>query len=260
MIIDAHSHLQLPEYDADREAVIARMKSAGVGTITVGVDEATSRAALALADVHPDFLWAAVGTHPADGGLDAFDADILRELARHPQAVAIGECGLDYYRLKGDAEGVKAKQEAVFRAHIAVAEEAGKPLMIHCRPTKGTDDAYEDLAAIIAERPIAVPIVVHFFVGSPDMAARLVALGCHFTFGGVVTFSRDYDAAIAAIPPSRIMAETDAPFVAPVPYRGQRNEPAYVTETIGKLAELKGVEKEEMGRLTAETARGVFGI
>lgn len=260
MLIDAHSHLQLKEYDADRADVIARMKAAGVKTIAVGVDDATSKSALTLAEEHPDCLWATVGTHPADGGLDNFTIEALRKLAAHPKAVGIGECGLDYYRLKSGEETVKEKQKEVFRAHIAVAEEVKKPLMVHCRPTKGTDDAYEDLAGILADVRPSVSVVVHFFVGSKAVAERLLALGCYFTFGGVITFARDYDAAIAVIPLDRIMAETDAPFIAPVPYRGKRNEPAYVGEVIKKLAELKGVSFEEAAGITAGNAERVFKL
>lgn len=260
MLIDAHSHLQLSEYDADRAETIARMKAAGVKTITVGVDDTTSKSALALAEEYPDCLWATVGTHPADGGLDAFTIDTLRVLAAHPKAVGIGECGLDYYRLKPNEEAVKEKQKEVFRAHIAVAVEIAKPLMVHCRPTKGTDDAYEDLIGVLSTNHYSLPTVVHFFVGSASVAERLLALGCYFTFGGVITFARDYDAAIGIIPLDRIMAETDAPFVAPVPHRGKRNEPAYVGEVVKKLAELKGVSFEETARITAENTRKVFRI
>ena len=260
MLIDAHSHLQLKEYDADRADVIARMQVAGVKTIAVGVDDATSKSALALAEKYPDCLWATVGTHPADGGLDSFNIDTLRELAAHPKAVGIGECGLDYYRLKAGEDAVKEKQKEVFRAHIAVAEEFKKPLMIHCRPSKGTDDAYEDLIGVLSTSHYSLPTVVHFFVGSASVAEKLLALGCYFTFGGVITFARDYDAVIAVIPLERIMAETDAPFVAPVPYRGKRNEPAYVGEVVKKLAELKGMSFEEAARSTAETAERVFKL
>lgn len=260
MLIDAHSHLQLAEYDADRAEVIARMKTAGVKTITVGVDEATSESALALTEEYPDCLWATVGTHPADGGLDSFNIDILRKLAAHPKAVGIGECGLDYYRLKAGEVAVKEKQKEVFRAHIAVAEEVKKPLMIHCRPMKGADDAYEDLIGILSEIRCSVPVVIHFFVGSRVIAERLLALGCYFTFGGVITFARDYDAAIAVIPMDRIMAETDAPFVAPASHRHKRNEPAYVGEVVAKLAELKGMSFDEAARITGENARTVFRI
>ncbi len=275
MLIDAHSHLQLSEYDADRAEVIARMRRVGVKTITVGIDETTSRAALALAEEYPDCLWATVGTHPADssapsaGGLNDFNADALRALAAHPKAVAIGECGLDYYRLKDGADAVKQKQKDVFKAHIVIAEEVGKPLMIHCRPTKGTDDAYDDLIAILKTKNYSprfrveagkLPTIVHFFVGSQATAERLRALGCYFTFGGVITFTRDYDKAITAIPLERIMLETDAPFVAPTPYRGKRNEPAFVAEVAKKLAEIKGVSYEAVARQTAATARAVFKI
>lgn len=260
MLIDAHSHVQFSEYDADRADVIARMREAGVRTIAVGVDDATSRAAIALAEEYPDCIAATVGTHPADGGLDVFDAGALRALAGHPKAVGIGECGLDYYRLKDNAGSVKEKQKGVFRAHIAIAEEAEKPLMVHCRPTKGADDAYEDLAAELEAARFPHPVTVHFFVGSPAVAERLLALGCYFTFGGVITFARDYDAAIARISLERIMAETDAPFVAPVPHRGRRNEPAYVGEVVRKLAELKGVPFDEAARRTAENARRIFAI
>lgn len=268
MLIDAHSHLQLSEYDADRAEVIARMIMAGVKTITVGVDNKTSEQALALVREYPECMWAAVGTHPADlptgqagGGLDAFDAAALRVQAAHKEAVAIGECGLDYYRLKGEGmEAIKAKQKEVFLEQVRIAEEVGKPLMIHCRPTKGTDDAYEDLAAIFDGRRPGVPVVVHFFVGSPAIARRLVAHGCYFTFGGAITFARDYDEAISLIPEDRIMAETDAPFVAPVPHRGKRNEPAFVGEVVRRLSELWGIGFDEAAAKTAGTARRIFGI
>ena len=260
MLIDAHSHLQLFEYDTDRAEVTLRMQAAGVKTITVGVDDITSRAGLTLAEEYPDCLWATVGTHPADGGLDTFNIDTLRVLAAHPKAVGIGECGLDYYRLKSEEGVIKEKQKEVFRAHIAVAVEVAKPLMIHCRPTKGTDDAYEDLIIELSIAKFPHPVVVHFFVGSASVAERLLALGCYFTFGGVITFARDYDAAIAVIPMDKIMAETDAPFVAPTPYRGKRNEPAYVGEVVKKLAELKGMSFDEAARSTVENARTVFRI
>ncbi len=260
MLIDAHSHLQLKEFDADRAEVIARMRRAGVKTITVGVNETTSRAALVLAEEYPDCLWATVGTHPADNSLNDFNANALRAQAAHPKAVAIGECGLDYYRLKDDAESVKQKQKEVFLAHIAIAEEVKKPLMIHCRPRAGTDDAYDDLLTELSNSKFQFSSVVHFFVGSKATAERLRALGCYFTFGGVITFARDYDEAIRAIPLDRILLETDAPFVAPIPHRGKRNEPAFVSEVAKKLAEIKGVSCEEIMHQTVATARAVFKI
>lgn len=264
MLIDAHSHLQLPDFDADRAEAIARMRAAGVQTITVGVDVKTSASALALTEQYPDCLWATVGTHPTDGGLNDFNADIVRAQAAHPKAVAVGECGLDYYRLTANAEEIKQKQKEVFRAHIKIAEEVQKPLMIHCRPRTGTDDAYDDLVTELsissASRRIQFLIIVHFFVGTKATALRLLALGCYFSFGGVITFARDYDEAIQAIPIENIMLETDAPFVAPIPYRGKRNEPAFVVEVAKKLAEIKGLAYEAVVAQTTANARAVFGI
>jgi TatD DNase family protein len=132
--------------------------------------------------------------------------------------------------------------------------------MIHCRPTKGTDDAYEDLIGVLSTAHYSLPTVIHFFVGSKVIAERLFAFGCYFTFGGVITFARDYDGAIGVIPMGGIMAETDAPFVAPVPHRGKRNEPAYVGEVVKKLAELKDISFEDAARITAETAERVFKL
>lgn len=270
MLIDAHSHLQLPEYDADREAAIARMRGAGVGTITVGVDLPTSKAAIGLAEAHPDCLWAAVGVHPTSAswrtGVEDFDIESFRALAAHPKAVAIGECGLDYYRLdSANCEAHIALQKKVFLKQIAIAAELSKPLMIHCRPKKGTDDAYEDLYEILKAVQLKTKnykliTIVHFFVGSPAVARKLVSLGCFFTFGGAITFTHDYDEAILAIPTERIMAETDAPFVAPMPHRGKRNEPAYVVEVVKRLAERKEMQYEAMAEKVSATARAVFGL
>ncbi len=258
MIFDAHSHLQFPEYDADRDAVIGRMRAAGVKTIAVGTDLRTSRSALALAEQYLDDIWATVGMHPTNP--EGFDADVLRALAGNAKAVAIGECGLDYYRIAPDALKIKERQKALFADQMVVAAEAGKPLMIHCRPSRGTDDAYEDLADIMRTDGHGLIAVVHFFVGSSATAERLLALGCYFTFGGVITFARDYDEAIRRIPVERILLETDAPYVAPAPYRGKRNEPAYVVEVAKKMAEIKKIDYEEVVAVTAQTARAVFGI
>ena len=260
-LIDVHSHLQLPEYDADRAAVIARMKEAGVKTITVGIDFETSRQALALAGAYSNDLWATVGVHPINTH-KPFDRVAFVALAQHPRVVAIGECGLDYYRMIHDAPvRVQELQKKIFIEQIRIAHEVKKPLMVHCRPSKGTNDAYDDLIALFMnyESCIMNP-VVHFFVGSPRIAEKLLTLGCYFTFGGVITFARDYDEAIRIIPLERIMLETDAPYVAPDPYRGRRNEPLYVKEVVEKLAQLKQVKSGEVAAYTTLTANTVFGI
>lgn len=259
MLLDAHSHLQLPEYDADRDAVIGRMREAGVKTIVVGVDMATSEQAIALAEQHSEDIGATVGTHPADNPAD-FDYEKMRVLAGHPKVVAIGECGLDYYRLGDDAEQIKKTQKELFLRQMDIAKDAGKPLMVHCRPKKGTDDAYEDLIAILKNKNYKLNTIIHFFVGSPVVAEQFLELGSYFTFGGVITFARDYDAAIRRIPLNRILLETDAPYVAPAPYRGKRNEPAYVIEVAKKMAELKDMPYEEVAAATAQVAREAFDL
>ena len=215
---------------------------------------------------------------------EQFDIEKLRELAAHPKVVAIGECGFDYYRLSStnneSTANVRIRQREVFQQQIEIAKELKKPLMIHCRPSsvktsegkpsRGTDDAYDDLLSIIhnsppkADSPLAekfiIPLVVHFYVGSPAMTKKLLDTGFYFTFGGVITFSRDYDESIKLIPLERILLETDAPYVAPEPYRGKRNEPACVIEVAKKFAELKRVPVTDVARISAATAAHLFGL
>ncbi len=276
-LFDVHSHLQFPDYNNDRDEVVARMKKAGVKTITVGTDIATSRQAVALAEQYPDDLWATVGIHPTEltsspaptrfgeAGQDVtINWDEMRQLAAHPKVVAIGECGLDYYRFDSVKRKAKSeKQMEVFQQQIEIAHKVKKPLMIHCRPSKGTDDAYEDLINILSSQDSAVlrrPDIVHFFVGSLATAKKLLALRCFFTFGGVITFARDYDEVIRFLPLEHILLETDAPSVAPEPQRGKRNEPAYVTAVAQKLADIKNATLETIIKQTTATAQTIFDI
>lgn len=270
--LDAHTHVQFPVYDADRGEVLARARAAGVKMVNVGTQAATSAAAIALAEQYPGEMWAAVAFHPAhasatewhhdkneqhEAALETFDIEKLRALARHPQVVAIGECGLDYFtRVKGETmrDAVKSAQREVFAAQIALAQELRKPLMVHCR------NAFPDLIEILTAHHSPTPGIIHFFTGTPDDARALLDLGFSFTFGGVITFVRDYDAVIALIPPDRILSETDAPYVSPAPYRGKRNEPAYVVETVKKLAELKGMSADEMRAQIWANAQRIFRI
>ncbi len=272
MLIDSHTHIHFPAYDSDREAVLKRAKDAGVKMICVGTQASTSEAAIRLAEQNPDDVWATVGFHPNHLGehwhhdtkeqesaeQEQFNIAKLRELAQHPKAVAIGECGLDYYRLGANREAQIEKQKEVLSAQVKLAEELGKPLMIHCRPTRGTNDAYENLLTMFVG--VKVPRVAHFYVGGSEATAKLVEAGFYFTFGGVITFARDYDESIKLIPLDRILLETDAPYVAPEPYRGRRNEPAYVVETAKKLAELKDVSFEEVAEQTTANALTIFRI
>ena len=165
--------------------------------------------------------------------------------------VAIGECGLDYYRL---TPGTKKKQKEVFEKQIELAQEIKKPLMIHCR------EAFADLIAILRVSRLTLPApgIVHFFSGTKEDAAKLMELGFSFSFGGVITFAREYEKLIKYIPLEKILLETDAPYVAPVPQRGQRNEPAYVSEVAQKIAKIKNLDLEEIADKTFENASRIF--
>lgn len=276
---DAHTHLQFSGYDADRDAVISRARAAGVVIANVGTQKDTSRFAVELAEKY-DGTYATVGLHPIHtsksyhdekelGGGEAakaftsrgefFDLDYYRSLALHDKVIAIGECGLDYFRFNEDEprDQQMRKQREAFVGQIGLAREIKKPLMIHCR------NAFSDVVEIL--RSPAYPViedagVVHFFTGTPDEARAFLDLGFSFTFGGVVTFTHDYDEAIKMIPIERILSETDAPYVSPAPYRGKRNEPAYVVETVKKLAELKGVTPDDMKEQIWTNAKRIFKI
>lgn len=268
--VDIHSHLNFPEYDADRDAVISRMKEAGVWTITVGTNLETSRSAVALAETSATpggdgGIFACVGLHPADDPAATWDEVVaaqFAELARHPRVVAIGECGLDYFRLEKDpalAEAQKKRQRDIFLAQIELAIAVDKPLMIHCR------DAYADVYDILAARKREAGGEklrgnMHFYAGDLATAAQYIDLGFTLSFTGVVTFTRDYDDVIRAVPTDSLMSETDAPFVAPVPYRGTRNEPTYVPEVVTKLAEIRAVDAEEMRQTLVQNAVRTFKL
>lgn len=274
-IIDAHSHVQFPAYDSDRDEVLRRAKEAGVKMIAVGTQASTSEAGIALSRKNPGNIWAAVGFHPShlsedwhhdkneqpDAEAEKFGADLLQKLAEDETVVAIGECGLDYFRLESeDSQKMKAMQKEVFLAQANIAQDLNKPLMIHCRPSKGTDDAYEDLFSIISDSKFTIPKIIHFYVGSLAMTKKFVLAGFYFTFGGVVTFARDYDESIKYIPAERILLETDCPYVAPKSQRGKRNEPSFIAETGRMIAEIKGMESERFFTQVYENSKNVFKI
>lgn len=272
-IIDTHSHIQFPAYDTDRDEVIKRAHEAGVKMIAIGTQVSTSREGVKSAEKYPeDILGATAGFHP--GHLDAeehfdkdelrenvkekFDIDALREVAKDKHILAIGECGLDYYRLPSDAaraSQIKEKQKEVFLAQIKLAKELDKPLVIHCR------SAFPDLInLLVANRQslVTIPGVIHFFSGTKDEARQLMDLGFYIAFGGVITFTKDYDEVVRFVPLERIVLETDAPYVAPAPYRGKRNEPAFIVETAKKVAELNGVDYKKVVDLTIENTKNLF--
>lgn len=244
-LFDSHCHLHFPEYDADRDAVLARMQEKKMGAVLIGTDAATSRAAIDLASKH-DFLWASIGLHPNDEKV--FDGAIYEELARDPKVVAIGECGLDYFRSQKDGQREKFLQQ------VDLAEKVQKALVIHCR------EAHDDMLAILAERKTKVPVIVHFFTGSGELAQKYLDLGCYLSFPGPTTYTAMYDDSIRICPLDRMLIETDAPFAAPVPFRGKRNEPAYVVHVAEKVAQIKGVLTEEASEAAARNAEAVFGL
>lgn len=252
MYFDIHSHLHDPAFDADRSEVLLRMKEGSVGTITIGTDIASSRDAVELAESE-DTVWASVGIHPHDNHTELFDEGVFRNLSSSEKVVAIGECGLDYFG--GVSEEEKKRQQDLFEEHIDVALHVDLPLMLHVR------DAYDDVLAILERRAQEDRIWgnVHFFAGDTQTAKRFFDIGFSISFTGVITFTHDYDAVIAYAPEELIMAETDAPYVAPVPWRGKRNEPLYVKEVYKKIANIRGTTEEDMRKEMNATFTRMFG-
>ena len=264
---DIHCHLDLSDFDQDREEMIVRMQKEEIAAITVGVDYKTSEAAVKLAAQYSN-IYACIGAHPTDSvdeniQFKGFDEKMFDELVSHTKVVAIGECGLDYYRLPGESRKIKEQQKDLFIRQIQFAQKHTLPLMIHGRPRKGTMDAYEDIIEIISnfQFPNHKPAGdVHFFVGNIQIARRFLDLGFSLSFDGPITFSREYDEVIRYIPAAALLAETDAPFAAPAPYRGKRNEPTYVKEIVSTLAQIRGEEKEILQEQLVTTAKRVFQI
>lgn len=257
--IDTHSHFNLNQFDADRDEAILRMEEAGVGTICVGVDEETSAKAVELAAKH-EGIWACVGQHPTEWHQE-FSTDSFLSLVQQGKVVAIGECGLDYYR---DREWEhKAEQQKLFETQIALAKETNLPLMLHIRPMQGTMDAYEDALLILEvwkKEWSEMRGTAHFFVGTKEIADRFLNLGFYISFSGVITIFPEYEEIVRHVPLEKILPETDAPFAAPLPYRGKRNEPAYVVEVVKKIAEIKGISLEETEKRLLENVKKLFKL
>lgn len=265
--VDAHCHLQFEQYDQDREEIIEQMREKGVAGIVVGCDYESSQKAVALADKY-EHLYASVGLHPNHEANEQYDISYYRALAQNEKVVAVGECGLDYYRLPSDAtaysaEATKAKQKELFKKQITLAFECDKPLMLHVRPTKGTTDAYHDVIEILKEAKGAHPELcgdVHFFVGGVTEAESLIKLGFTISFTAVITFAHDYDEVIRAVPLESILVETDAPYVAPASRRGERNDPLAVEEVVAKIAEIKGEDLEAVRRTLLKNVQKLFNL
>lgn len=258
--VDSHCHVQFGQYDPDREALIERMRNDSVAGVVVGCDAGSSREAVALARQH-EHLYAAVGHHP--NHTEVFDEAAIRELAMRERVVAIGECGLDYYRPSEVNAELKLAQKELFKKHIELAAELDKPLIIHARPSKGSMDTYTDLIEILQNAKKEHPDLrgdVHFFVGGVEEAEALIALGFTLSFTAVITFARDYDEVIRNIPLESMLSETDAPYVAPVSRRGQRNDPLAVVDVVAKIAEIRGEDAEVVRVAVARNAERLFSL
>ena len=253
MLVDSHCHLDFPDFAEDRNAVLARAKAAGVGlmvTISTKVSEADK--IIALAEAH-DELVCSVGIHPHEAGREPeTNAAQLVALAAHDKVVGIGETGLDYFY----EHSPRVAQQRNFRAHIGAARDSGLPLIVHAR------DADEDTADILEDemKQGAYPGLIHCFTAGPELAKRALDIGFYISISGIATFKNatELRETIQAVPLERLLVETDAPFLAPVPNRGKRNEPAFVADTARILAELKGVSADELARITTDNFFTLF--
>jgi TatD DNase family protein len=253
MLVDSHCHLDFPDFADDLDAIVARAEAAGIGRIvTISTRVKRLDALLAITQRFPN-VYCSVGTHPHHADEEnGIPAQELIELTKHPKVVALGEAGLDYFYQHGSREA----QERGFRAHIAAARSTGLPLVIHTR------DADEDCGRILEDEMAkgSFRAVLHCYTGGRDLAMKAISLGLSISFTGILTFKKSQalrDLA-AELPADRIMVETDAPYLAPGPFRGKRNEPAFVVETAKVLAATRGVTQEEIARQTTENFFRLF--
>jgi TatD DNase family protein len=278
--IDTHAHVNLAAFDVDRDEVMARTRGADVAHINVGTKQGTSKKAVEMAEAYDD-VWAIVGLHPIQttpqhhdedeigkGGTpfsskgEVFDTEWYRALARNKKVVGIGECGFDYYHC--DTSTYEA-QEAAFIAQIRLANELELPLMIHTRdPKPGVSSptgqsAYEDVLGLLREHAV-VPGNVHFYAGTYEQAKRFFDIGFTVSFTGVITFAKAYEEVVRAVPLDLMHAETDCPFVAPIPFRGQRCEPVHVIEVVKKIAAIKGIGEEVVAEQLTQNASELYQI
>lgn len=253
MLVDSHCHLDFPEFAAELPDVIARARAADVGVcVSIGTKLSRFEEVAAIAARFAD-VWCTVGSHPHEAETEPLtDAAPLLERARNPKVAGIGETGLDYYY----EHSPRAQQQANFRAHIAAARELGLPLVVHTR------DAEDDTIAILREEmgQGAFTGLIHCFTGTQRLADEAVELGLYISASGIATFkkSEGLREVLKRLPLERLLVETDAPYLAPVPHRGKTNEPAFVVHTASMLAELKGVSADELARTTTENFFRLF--
>lgn len=258
---DVHSHIYFKDFDKDREEEIKKIQKEKIGTITIGTDFDSSKTAVDIAKGNKGFF-ACIGQHPSDLVSDSVFDERLDRLADEKEVVAIGECGLDYFRLDKNLEEIRTIQKTIFQYHIDLAISKDLPLMLHIRSSKGTQDAYHDALEILEHHnKISGDKLrgnAHFFAGDMDVLKRFLNIGFTASFTGVVTFTKDYDEYVKYMPLDMILSETDSPFVAPVPHRGKRNSPLYVPEVVKKLAEIRGEDLETLKKALISNTLRVF--
>ncbi|PKQ00556.1 MAG: LuxR family transcriptional regulator [Alphaproteobacteria bacterium HGW-Alphaproteobacteria-13] len=253
MLVDSHCHLNYKGLAEQQEAVLERARARGVtAMLNIATRESEWDYVLAAAERHGD-VWASVGIHPhdADHHPDVDTAKLVQRAA-HPRVIGIGETGLDYYYDKSD----RARQQDSFRRHIHASQQTGLPVIVHTR------DAEADTLALLGEEMgrAAFPGVIHCFTASDDFARKALDLGLYISISGIVTFrnAADLQATAKWLPPDRLLVETDAPFLAPVPHRGKTGEPAFVADTLAFLAALRGEDRDALGRVTADNFYRLF--
>lgn len=259
-LIDTHCHPQLSEYDGDRAEVMERALAANIGIIAIGTTLADSLAGIRLAEEFSDApVYASVGIHPTDEEASDVRITDLTLLADHAKVVAIGETGLDYFHLKPDDN--PQEQIDLFEQQIILAQQAALPLIVHCRDQVNVYTAYDDVLAALTRHQVS-KFVMHCFSGSWEYAEKFLALGGMLSFTGIVTFPKSdmMQEVVQRVPLDRMMIETDAPFLAPVPNRGKRNEPLFVQQVAEKIAEIRHVPVEDIAQATTANALRFFQL
>ncbi len=263
MFVDSHAHLDGAQFDSDRELVIARAREAGVQAIVAignGDGPAQVDCGIRLAEKH-DFIYATLGTHPHEARLaDEAAYENMERLARHPKVIAWGEIGLDYFY----DHSPRDVQKNVFTRQMGLAAAAKLPIVIHCRPSEASENAWEDCLGMLRSHWAANGLggILHCFTGNRPQAKSALEMGFMISFAGNVTFPKAQQIRDAAleVPLDRMLIETDSPYLAPVPHRGKRNEPAFVRETARKLGELRGLTAEEIGQQTTRNFYNFFKL
>jgi TatD DNase family protein len=263
MFVDSHAHLDGKQFASDREAVIARAREAGVqALVAIGNGDGPEHVdcGIRLAEQY-DFIFATLGIHPHEARLaDEAAYSNMEGLAKHPKVIAWGEIGLDYFY----DHSPRDLQKEVFTRQMELAAAAKLPIVIHCRPSDGSDNAWDDCLGLVAERwaPNGLGGILHCFTGTWAQAKRALDMGFMISFAGNVTFPKAQQIRDAAleVPLDRMLIETDSPYLAPVPHRGKRNEPAFVVETARKLGELRGLCVDEIGQKTSGNFYSFFKL